>query len=221
MCAIIHSMTTLILVRHGENEWVKEHRLAGWIEGVHLNERGHQQAANTAVRLANLPIKAIYSSPVTRCLETAEYIAKTHQLPIQQIADIGEVRYGEWEGQKIKELAKLPLWHVVQHYPSRMVFPGGEAMRDVQARGVNALEKLAAQHPKETIVICSHADLIKMVLAHYLGTHLDLFQRIVVSPASVSIVHLGDKGHIHISRLNDTGPLEAPPPPQQAETDEN
>ncbi len=207
-------MTTLILVRHGENEWVKEHRLAGWIEGVHLNERGHQQAAHTAERLAHLPLKAVYSSPVTRCLETADYLAQPHQLTVQHLPAIGEVRYGEWEGEQIKELAKLPLWHVVQHYPSRMEFPGGETMRGVQTRGVDALEALAAQHPQEMIAVCSHADLIKMVLAHYLGTHLDLFQRLVISPASISIVHLGDHGRVFISRLNDTGTIEMPPPPK-------
>lgn len=214
-------MTTLILVRHGENEWVKEHRLAGWIDGVHLNEKGHEQAADAAERLAHLPITAVYSSPVTRCVETAQYMAQKHQLPLQQVPDIGEVRYGDWEGEKIKELAKDPLWPVVQHAPSRMQFPGGETMRGVQTRGVNALEALAAQHPKEMIVVCSHADLIKMVLAHYLGTHLDLFQRIVISPASISVLHLGDKGQVRVSRLNDTGQLPAPPPSSDKDQDQD
>lgn len=209
-------MTTLILVRHGENEWVREHRLAGWIEGVHLNERGHQQASEAAERLAHLPIKAVYSSPVTRCLETANYVAQPHRLAVQSLPAVGEVRYGEWEGEKIEALAKLPLWPVVQHYPSRMVFPGGETMRGVQTRGVEALEALAAQHPQELVVVCSHADLIKMVLAHYLGTHLDLFQRLVIAPASISVLHLHDHGRVFISRLNDTGRLEIPPPPKDS-----
>ena len=99
-------MAYILLVRHGENEWVKEHRLAGWIEGIHLNENGRQQAEQAAVRLAHLPLTAIYSSPVERCRETAEFIAQTHQLPIQLLLAVGEVRYGDWEGADIKELAK-------------------------------------------------------------------------------------------------------------------
>ena len=209
-------MAYLLLVRHGENEWVQKHRLAGWIEGVDLNENGRQQAQRTAERLAHLKLAAVYSSPLARCRETAEYIAQPHQLPVQILTPIGEVRYGEWEGAEIKELAKDPLWHVVQHYPSRLQFPGGETLRGVQSRAIEALEKLAQQHVDERIVVCSHADLIKLVLAHYLGVHLDLFQRIVISPASVSVVHLPANGRVHLLRLNDDGPLHLPDPPQPA-----
>jgi probable phosphomutase (TIGR03848 family) len=207
-------MTTIILVRHGENEWVKEHKLAGWIAGVHLNEKGHEQAKNTAVRLSHLPIHAIYTSPVTRCVETANYIAQSHNLPLQELPEVGEVRYGDWEGQAIADLRRDPLWQVVQHTPSRMTFPNGESMRGVQSRGVNAIEALAAQYPTQIIVVCSHADVIKMVLAHYLGTHLDLFQRIQIAPGSISAIHLGENGSIQVSCVNDVGPLEPPQPPQ-------
>lgn len=200
-------MAYILLVRHGENEWVKEHRLAGWIEGVHLNENGREQARQTAAHLAHLPLTHIYSSPLERCRETAEFIAHSHQLPIQFLPEIGEVRYGDWEGQKIAELAKEPLWQVVQHFPSRLEFPAGETLRGVQSRAVEVLEKLGRAHPEQMVVVCSHADLIKLVLAHYLGVHIDLFQRIVISPASVSIVHLPANGRIHILRLNDDGPI--------------
>lgn len=206
-------MATIILVRHGENEWVKKHRLAGWIPGVHLNEKGHAQAAAAAERLAELKVTAVYSSPVTRCVETAEYIAQTHSLDIETIEDVGEVRYGDWEGKKIKKLAKLPQWRVVQFFPSRMRFPGGEALREVQYRAVQALERLAAHHGDDTIVVVSHADLIKLVLAHYLGVHMDLFQRVVVSPASVSIIALPGNGMVRVLRINDDGPLLPPAPP--------
>ena len=101
-------MTTIVLVRHGQNDWVNKHRLAGWIPGVHLNEVGQKQAKDAAKRLAKLPFKAIYSSPVERCLETATELARPHKLPIEQLPDVGEVRYGEWEGAKIKKLAKKP-----------------------------------------------------------------------------------------------------------------
>jgi len=201
-------MTIIALVRHGENEWVKKHRLAGWIPDVHLNEKGHKQARGAAQRLSALKVKALYSSPVTRCVETAEYIAQDFDLKINHLDGLGEVHYGSWEGKKIKNLASKPLWHVVQYYPSRMRFPGGgETLREVQFRMVNTLEQLSTQHQEETIVAVSHADAIKLVLAYYLGVHIDLFQRISVSPASVSILYLAEKGAVRVLRVNDDGPL--------------
>lgn len=200
-------MTIFFLVRHGENDWVKKNRLAGWLPGVHLNENGRRQAQDVGARLAPQPVNAIYSSPVTRCLETAEYIAPHFQLPVIINEDFGETRYGEWEGMKVKKLAKKPEWHVVQFFPSRMKFPGGEALREVQFRAVQALERLGAQQRSETVVVVSHADVIKLVLAHYLGVHIDLFQRIAVSPASVSVLHLSVKGLVRVLRVNDDGPL--------------
>lgn len=201
-------MTIIILLRHGENEWVKKHRLAGWIPGVHLNEKGHQQAEEAAQRLRVLPVKALYSSPVTRCIETAEYVAQALDLEIKHLDGLGEVRYGSWEGKKIKNLARKPLWHAVQYYPSRMRFPGGgEALREVQFRMVQTLEQLTLQHQNETIVAVSHADAIKLVLAYYLGVHMDLFQRIAVSPASASILYLAENGAVRVLRMNDDGPL--------------
>ena len=203
-------MGTIILVRHGENDWSKKNKLAGWLPGVHLNETGHQQAQSAAQRLAALPIKAVYSSPVTRCMETAAYIADTHRLTIQEVEDIGEVRYGDWEGRKIKKLAAKPLWRAVQFFPSRARFPKGEALREVQFRAVQALEVLAAQHEKELIVVVSHADVIRLLLAHYLGVHVDLFQRLIISPASASIISLSPDGMVRVLRMNDDGPLHAP-----------
>ena len=201
-------MTIIVLLRHGENEWVKKHRLAGWIPDVHLNEKGQQQAEEAAQRLSVLPVKALYSSPVIRCVETADYVARAFNLKIKQLDDLGEVRYGSWEGKKIKNLAREPLWHAVQYYPSRMRFPGkGEALREVQFRMVQMLEQLAVQHKDETIVVVSHADAIKLVLAYYLGVHMDLFQRVAVSPASVSILYLAENGAMRVLRMNDDGPL--------------
>jgi len=207
-------MATILLVRHGENDWVKKHRLAGWLPGVHLNENGHRQARAAAERLAGLPLRAVYSSPVTRCMETAVYLAETHNLDVIPLDDVGEVRYGAWEGKKIKKLAREPLWRVVQFFPSRMRFPEGEALREVQFRAVQALEMLSARHKDATIAVVSHADLIKLVLAHYLGVHVDLFQRIAVSPGSVSIIDLPDNGMVRVQRVNDDGPLRPPPQPE-------
>lgn len=209
-------MGTIILVRHGENNWSKQNKLAGWIPGVHLNEEGHKQATAVAQRLAALPIKAVYSSPVTRCLETAGYIADTHRLAVLQVEEVGEVNYGQWEGKKIKKLAKKPLWWAVQHAPSRARFPGGESLLEVQFRAVQALEELAAQHDKDLIVVVSHADVIRLVLAHYLGVHIDLFQRLVIAPAAVSVVNLSPQGMVRVTRINDDGPLRPPPQPDDA-----
>lgn len=214
-------MTTIILVRHGENDWVKKHRLAGWIPDIHLNENGKQQAEAAAARLAHLPVTAIYSSPVLRCLETAVPIANHHNLEITQLDDLGEVRYGEWEGEKIKKLSKNPLWSVVQFFPSRMRFPQGEALREVQFRAIQTLEQLTQQHPDDLIVVVSHADLIKLVVAHYLGVHIDLFQRIIISPASSSVIMLPANGQgVRVVRINDDGPLQPPPKPSDAKKSE-
>lgn len=212
-------MATILLIRHGENDWVKEGRLAGWLPGVHLNQVGREQAAAAAERIAALPIEALYSSPVERCTETATIIADHLGLAVNPLDEVGEVRYGEWEGKRLKDLAKDPLWRTVQFAPSRMTFPGGESLRAVQARAVEAIERLHSQHEKAYVVVVSHADVIKLVVAHFLGMHLDLFQRIRISPASISIVHLSSSGHVQVARVNDDGPLQ-PPPPESKESPE-
>jgi probable phosphoglycerate mutase len=214
-------MTTLLLVRHGENDWVKKHRLAGWIPGVYLNNNGHEQAKALAKRLATLPVTAIYSSPLERCMETAAHLAEPHALPITQLPQIGEVRYGEWEGKKIKKLAKRPEWFAVQHVPSRFAFPEGESMRGVQARAVDQIEALCRDHEDDLIIVVSHADVIKLVLAHYLGVHIDLFQRIGVSPASMSVLSLSKQGGVRVLRINDDGPLKPPAKREETKPDES
>ena len=120
-----------------------------------------------------------------------------------QNREIGEVQYGDWQGQAIAALTKRKMWHVIQEYPSRASFPNGETMREVQTRAVNELERLSLRHPREMIAVVSHADVIKMMLAHFLGMHLDNFQRIVVSPASISSVTLG-YGRPYVGVVNDT-----------------
>jgi probable phosphoglycerate mutase len=199
-----HSMTQLLLIRHAVNDFVKTGRLAGWTPEVHLNEEGKAQAEALGRRLAETPINRIYSSPLERTMETAEAIRQHHpQLTIVPNSDIGEVQYGDWQGQAVAALTKRKMWHVVQEYPSRASFPNGETMRAVQVRAVNAIETLAATHPRQLVVVVSHADLIKMVMAHYLGTHLDNFQRIVIAPASISSLSLG-YGRPYVGSMNDT-----------------
>lgn len=197
-------MTTVLLIRHAVNEWVKTGKLAGWTPGVHLNEEGQLQAQALGERLAAAPLKAIYASPLARTQETAEAIA-AHQpdLAVMPLDGVGEVGFGRWQGMKIAKLARRKMWHMIQYVPTRAYFPEGETMRGAQARAVDAIEGLVAAHPRDMIAVVSHSDVIKMVLAHYLGVHLDLFQRIMVSPASLSIVQLG-YGRPMVVQVNDT-----------------
>ena len=197
-------MTTILLIRHAVNDFVKTGKLAGWTPGVHLNDEGKAQAEALGQRLADVPLKQIYASPLERTMETAEAIQRFHShLTIEHNTELGEVKYGDWEGKPIAALYGRKMWAVVQEYPSRASFPNGETMRGVQFRAVNEIERLVKSHPGETIAIVSHADLIKMVLAHYLGMHLDNFQRIVVSPASISTMQLGHSRPF-IASMNDT-----------------
>lgn len=197
-------MTHILLIRHAVNDFVKTGRLAGWTPGVHLNDEGKVQAEALGKRLADAPIKHLYASPLERTMETAEAIRQHHpHLEIRPNDQLGEVRYGEWEGMEISKLSGRKMWHLVQHYPSRASFPNGETMRGVQDRAVNAIEQLVAAHPRDLVVVVSHADLIKMILAHYLGMHLDEFQRIVIAPASISSLMLGF-GRPYVGTMNDT-----------------
>jgi probable phosphomutase (TIGR03848 family) len=183
----MESFTTyLLLIRHGENDWVGTDRLAGRTPDVHLNEKGRQQASNLGTLLTKQPIAAIYSSPLERCLETAQPLAQALGQPVITETDLLEVDYGEWRGANLKELAKLPEWHMVQHFPSIFRFPGGETLREVQSRAIQALERICSRHPNQVVAVFSHADLIRLCVAHYMGTPLDLFQRVVVNTASVS-----------------------------------
>jgi probable phosphomutase (TIGR03848 family) len=211
--------TALLLVRHALNDWVSD-KLAGWTPDVHLNDEGRAQAEALAQRLADRPIAAIYASPLERAVETAQIIAGPHNMEVQIREGVGEVRYGEWTGQSLKDLAKEDAWQVVQFYPSGARFPGGEGIREMQARAVSELDAIAAAHPEETALVVSHADVIKAALAHYAGMHLDLFQRLVVNPASLSVVAFTQMGP-RLVCLNDTAhvPQQEPANSQQETKD--
>lgn len=203
-------MTTILLIRHAVNDYVKTGRLAGWLPNIHLNEEGIVQASALGERLADTKIDAIYASPLERTMETAQAIQNHH--PRQSIIPnhaIGEVQYGDWEGMKIANLRQRKMWQVIQEYPSRAVFPNGEALRDAQTRVINEIERLRTVHPKQTIALVSHADLIKMIVAHYSGTHLDNFQRIVISPASITTIAL-DHSRPYLITINDTAHITTP-----------
>jgi probable phosphoglycerate mutase len=199
-------VTLLLLIRHGANDWVHG-RLAGWTPGVHLNDEGRSQAATMATRLAILPLDAIYTSPLDRTVETAQAIAGPRGMPLRLVEGLGEVKYGEWQGAELKELYKHQLWPGVQFYPSGTRFPGGETLGEAQMRMVATLDGLRAQHPKGIFAVVSHADIIKLALAYYIGMHTDLFQRLEISPCSVSAIFFTPMGP-RLLAYNDTGSLE-------------
>lgn len=178
--------TYVLLIRHGENDWVTTNRLAGRTPGVYLNDRGRDQATRLAEQLAQQPISAIYSSPMERCLQTAEPVAAALGLPVSAEQGFIEVDYGAWQGGELKELAKSPEWQLVQHNPSGFRFPDGETLHQVQARAVWTLDRLREMHPNQLIAVFSHGDVIRTMLAHYMGTPIDLFQRLAIGTASIS-----------------------------------
>ncbi len=209
-------MTTLLLIRHAVNDYVKTGKLAGRTPGVHLNEEGQAQAAALGARLAHKPLCAIYASPLERTLETAQAIVAHYpDLHIQPLADVNEVDFGAWQGGEIHKLVHRKMWPVIQGIPSRARFPGGESVRQAQGRAVDALERLAQAHPRQLVAVVSHSDIIKLMLAHYLGMHIDLFQRIVISPASISIIEL-DHGRPVVVQVNDTSHV---PPKVEGQAD--
>lgn len=196
--------TTILLVRHGQTPTTGK-VLPGRAKGLHLAEVGLQQAELAAERISQLnTIDAIYSSPLERAKETAAPIAKACGLKTQVERGLFECDFGEWTGAELKKLMKLPEWQTVQRAPSTFRFPGGESFTEMQTRMVTSLDKLRARHPGGTIVCVSHADTIKAAVAHALGTHIDLFQRIVISPASVSAV-LWHSGGPVVLAVNSTG----------------
>lgn len=199
-------MATIVLVRHATTAATGK-RLGGRTPGAHLDAKGIEQAQATAARLAGLPIVAVHTSPMERTRETAAIVAAPHGLEPVVHDGLNEVDYGAWSDKTLKQLRTRKLWPTIQHTPSRVTFPGGESIRAAQARAVEAVEELAGAHAGTMLVVVSHADVIKAVVAHYLGTHLDQFQRIVIQPASATVLHLPAGGRPALVRLNDTGPL--------------
>lgn len=189
-------MTIIFLIRHGENDFVKKGRLAGRLPDVHLNPRGQAQAQSLAIKLSGASVKAVYSSPLERALETAEPVAKALGQTVILRPGLIEMDIGDWQGEKLKGLYRHKLWKLVQWLPSRMQFPNGESFVTAQQRMVNEIEELAGQHAAKDLILCfSHSDPIKLVVAHYLGMPLDLFQRLAVSPASISVLQIGEGSH--------------------------
>ena len=200
--------TVVLLVRHGHTPTTGK-LLPGRAPGLHLSETGQAQAKAAGERLAAVPkVEAIYASPLERTKETAGAIAAARGMKVKLDRGLLEADIGAWTGLDFKTVRKAPEWKTVHRYPSGFRFPGGESFVEMQARIVAALERLRTAHPGHTIVAVSHADVIKAAVAHALGTHLDLFQRIVISPCSVTAIAYSDGGPTVMS-VNSVGDLAA------------
>jgi len=197
--------TLVLLVRHGQTPTTGT-TLPGRAAGLHLADPGVAQAEAAAERIRPLAARvgAVYASPLERTQETAAPIAKAVKRRVRTEAGLLECDFGAWTGRSLKDLAKLPEWKTVQRYPSGFRFPKGESFAEMQARITGTIDRLVARHPGETVVAVSHADPIKAAVAQALGTHLDLFQRIVISPCSVTAVLYTDAGPVVLS-VNSTG----------------
>jgi len=207
-------MTQLLLIRHAKNDWVGQ-RLAGRTPGVHLNAAGRAEAAVLAARLADHPLAAVYAGPLERARETAAYVAAPHGLEVQPLEGVDEVDFGEWTGRPMQELRADARWVGVQFYPSGTRFPGvgAETMLEAQTRAVRAVEEVRERHAGQSVAVVSHADIIKAVIAHYAGVHVDLFQRIAISTASLSAIHFSTL-RPYVASINDTGCVPALPRPE-------
>jgi broad specificity phosphatase PhoE len=214
--------TVVLLVRHGTTETTGK-ELPGRAPGLHLSEHGRRQAEDVAARIGAISqppaddrpggngqrpkpprVAAVYASPLERTRETAAPIADALGLEVVPDEGLLELDTGEWTGIELKAAMKRKEWATIQRYPSGFAFPGGESFLAMQTRMVSTLDRLRAAHPGETIVAVSHADPIRAAVAHAMGTHLDLFQRIVVSPCSLTAIAYGDGGPI-VLKVNETG----------------
>ena len=195
-------MSTILLIRHGENDYVSKGRLAGRLPGIHLNGNGEKQAEEIASKLSQSSINKIYSSPLERCIETIQPLADKLNLSVVPREGLAEIDFGDWQDKTLKQLHRRKLWKLVQSNPARMQFPEGETFVEAQTRIISELESLNKEHnPKDLIACCSHSDPIRLALAYYIGTPLDLFQRIVVFPGSISTLHMGEFG-VRILNIN-------------------
>jgi len=202
-------MPLLLLIRHGENEYVKTGKLAGRLPGIHLNEKGQKQAQALGEALQEIPIKAVYSSPLERAMETASPIAESHKLTIIQEPKLMDTDIGKWQGKSLKVLRLTNLWKIVQSAPSRFRFPEGESFIDAQTRYVDTLERIVRTHhkPQDIVAVVFHADPIKLAVSHFLGMPLDHFQRLACDTGSLTALHVGEAS-ANLIKLNQRPPFD-------------
>ena len=199
-------MARLVLVRHAPTPETGT-KLTGRLPGISLGDKGEAIAQKTADRLAQAKVAAVYTSPITRTAETAAIVAAPHGLTPIVNEDVQEADFGTWQGRPLAQLRKLKLWDQVVRVPSQARFPDGESFPEIQTRAVRACNEIAAAHAKKTVIVVSHADVIKAIVAHYLGQPLDTFQRIHISPASMSVIHVPKLGSPMVETVNSFGTL--------------
>jgi len=202
-------MPLLLLIRHGENDYVKTGKMAGRLPGVHLNEKGQKQAQALGDALKDIPIKAVYSSPLERAMETATPIASARKVEIIQEPDLMDADIGKWQGKSIKVLRLTKVWKIVQSAPSRFRFPEGESFPEIQTRISNALERIIIKHnkPQDIVAIVFHADPIKLAVSHFLGLPLDNFQRLSCDTGSLTAIYASESG-ANLVKLNQRPPFD-------------
>ena len=201
--------TTILLVRHALTATTGA-ILAGRAQGLHLSDEGRRQADAVARRLAALPkLAAIYASPLERARETASAIAHARGLVVRVERGLSELDVGAWTGRSLRRVVRRPEWRAVQRHPSGFRFPGGESFSEMQARVVSALGRLVERHAGTVVVAVSHADPIKAAVAHALGAHLDLFQRIAIAPASITAIAYRPEGPLVLTLNSMDGDLAA------------
>jgi broad specificity phosphatase PhoE len=202
-------MPLILLIRHGENDYVKTSKMAGRIPGIHLNEHGRKQAQALGEALKDFPITAIYSSPLERALETAAPIAEARKLEINLEPDLMDTNIGKWEGKSWKVLSLTKAWKIVQNAPSRFRFPEGESFAEAQLRYANVLERIVKKHhkPKDIVAVIFHADPIKLAISHFLGLPLDHFQRLSCNTGSLTMLHISEAG-ANLVKLNQRPPFD-------------
>lgn len=207
--------TILLLIRHGETNFVVQGRLPGRLPGVVLTEKGIQQACALGERLAEAPIRAVYASPLERARETARPLAEAKGLPILTAEGLNEVDPGVWAGRTLKSLRRLKAWKALREDPGQFAFPGGESFPEAQARIVAQIEELRRRHPGEMIACFTHADVVRLAVAHYLLMPLQALHRLAAAPASLSVVVFGEDGEVHVPHVNQVDGLALTPPPEK------
>jgi probable phosphoglycerate mutase len=212
-------MALLFLIRHGLTAQTG-HVLYGRTPGIPLDERGRAQARVLAQRFDGVRLTAVYSSPLERCVQTVAPLAAARRLRVQDAAGLIEMEAGSWTGKRLTSVRRLKAWSTVQREPSAFAFPGGgEGFVGAQARTVESILAIARRHPRGRVAVATHGDIARLALAHFLGTPIDAFQRIVVDTASVSVLRI-ERGRGAVLLMNDTGGLgtfaAAPVPPWEA-----
>jgi probable phosphoglycerate mutase len=193
-------MTVVYLIRHGQNDYVKQEKLAGRLPGVHLNDVGREQAAIVAEALKSNKLQAVYSSPLERATETAKPVAAAQGLKVVSLKGLSEIDIGKWQGLSLRAARRRKLWPTIQQRPSLARFPEGESFLEAQSRIVETLEAIRTKH-SGSIACVSHADPIKLAIAHYIGMPIDSFQRLEIGPSSISELFFKD-GSARLIRLN-------------------